>query len=383
MDYDVVIVGGGPTGGIVGEAVAKNGYKVCIIEEHREIGKPLQCAGLVSKNLLKEFQFKKNIILNSFNGANFSIGEKKLKIEAKENKAYVIDRPMLDREIITNSIRAGCDIFLGKRVEGIKKVSEGWEVFFGGKKIFGKVLVGADGVQSNVSLWSGLKRPKEIISCIQAHCIGKVDEINKVSIFVGKEIAPNFFSWLIPLNENEALIGVGANSNASYFLRKILKNKLILSHISSPKPISYFSGCIPIGFSEKTYGDRVLSVGDSAGQVKPLTGGGLYTGIVCARICGDTITKFLSSNYSLHNYQKAWRKKIVKELSFGEKIRKVFISLSDEKLSEIITFLNDKDIKKIISIYGDIDAHFGLYKLLFKKFPKLVKFALPIIKSFL
>ncbi|MEW5760988.1 MAG: NAD(P)/FAD-dependent oxidoreductase, partial [Candidatus Thermoplasmatota archaeon] len=121
MDYDVVIVGGGPTGGIVGEAVAKNGYKVCIFEEHREIGKPLQCAGLVSKNLLKEFQFKKNIILNSFNGANFSIGEKKLRIEAKENKAYVIDRPMLDREIITNSIRAGCDIFLGKRVEGIKK----------------------------------------------------------------------------------------------------------------------------------------------------------------------------------------------------------------------------------------------------------------------
>ena len=45
-DYDAIIVGAGPVGGHLGRVLSEHGLHVLMLEEHREIGKPFQCAGL-------------------------------------------------------------------------------------------------------------------------------------------------------------------------------------------------------------------------------------------------------------------------------------------------------------------------------------------------
>ena len=53
MQADVLIVGGGPAGAAVAKGLSKNGFSVIIVEEHREIGRPVQCSGLVSPRVLE------------------------------------------------------------------------------------------------------------------------------------------------------------------------------------------------------------------------------------------------------------------------------------------------------------------------------------------
>ena len=63
--YDVVIVGAGPAGCRAAELIANKGYKVLILEQQKQVGKPVQCAGLVSWRLKKLLpNLPKNIIVN-------------------------------------------------------------------------------------------------------------------------------------------------------------------------------------------------------------------------------------------------------------------------------------------------------------------------------
>lgn len=83
FDYDVAIVGGGPIGSTLAYKIAKEGYKVAILDKKKEIGIPLQCAGIVSKNLMDVNEIPDNLILNSVKGAYLHSSNNTLKVEKK------------------------------------------------------------------------------------------------------------------------------------------------------------------------------------------------------------------------------------------------------------------------------------------------------------
>ena len=62
LDWDVIIVGAGPVGGRTGELLAQRGQRVLILEEHEEIGRPFQCAGLVTPNAMKQVNLYETIL---------------------------------------------------------------------------------------------------------------------------------------------------------------------------------------------------------------------------------------------------------------------------------------------------------------------------------
>ena len=65
MKYDVVVVGSGPAGSMTAQQVAKSGFKVALIEEHKTIGNPVHCAGLVTTRTLDHAGIdKKKIVLS-------------------------------------------------------------------------------------------------------------------------------------------------------------------------------------------------------------------------------------------------------------------------------------------------------------------------------
>ena len=71
--YDAVIAGGGPIGNYVAKNIAHEGFKVLVLEEHREIGVPLKCAGLVSSRAFDFFNVDKNkVIQNEIYGAHIN-----------------------------------------------------------------------------------------------------------------------------------------------------------------------------------------------------------------------------------------------------------------------------------------------------------------------
>ena len=119
--YEVVVVGAGPTGSAAARYCAEMGISTLLVEEHATIGYPLQCAGLLSTAAFAECRVSRDPIIREIRGARINSGdEDTLTIDGGTTKAFVVDRPRLDREMATLALRAGAEMVLKTRVYGIE-----------------------------------------------------------------------------------------------------------------------------------------------------------------------------------------------------------------------------------------------------------------------
>jgi len=129
----------------------------------------------------------------------------------------------------------------------------------------------------------------------------------------------------------------------------------------------------------------MLLVGDAAAQVKPTSGGGIYTGLLCAKYCSSVAIEALNKNdfsiSMLKNYHKKWSAGIGRELNLGMKLRSIFKKLNDRQLDKYIKRFQNPIIIDTISKYGDIDYPSKLIKPLLERTPSLIKLLPKIIKK--
>jgi geranylgeranyl reductase family protein len=400
-DYDVVIVGAGIAGSFTGRQLAKKGYKVLLVEEHREVGRPVQCAGLVTPRIMQLVpELEPECIINKVHGAKiYSPSGKELIIDAGTTKAIVVDRLRFDQCLASAATKAGAGLFLGTKAISARRMDEKVEIELlrNNEKlsVVCSLIVGTDGVQSQVSTWFALKRPKTILSGFGAEMAGVDMEPGFVEIYLGNDVAPNFFSWMIPKSyENvdgrvPARVGLvckNTKKRAIDYYQQLFNHPIAGPKLKNSKPIQFISGGVPIGTVSKSYSDNVMLVGDSAGQVKATSGGGIYTSLVCAQLCAQT-AEFAIENGDfsakvLGTYQKAWQGRLGKELKHGMRLHKVYMHLNDSQLEEGFKLLGDESILNIISRKGDIDYPSKVTRELFKRVPQLLKFAKPYIRSF-
>jgi len=108
VNYDVIVVGGGPAGCKAAGLIAGRGFKVLVAEEHERIGEPVQCAGLLSPRTLKAAAVPEEIIINKIHGAYIhSPGGETLTVRGPEEYAYVVDRAVFDRKMSEQARQAG------------------------------------------------------------------------------------------------------------------------------------------------------------------------------------------------------------------------------------------------------------------------------------
>ena len=114
---------------------------------------------------------------------------------------------------------------------------------------------------------------------------------------------------------------------------------------------------IPLGTLARSYGDRVLVIGDAAGQVKPTTGGGIYFGHLGAQIAAGVLDGALSSDNltadQLSRYQKQWRAKMGKELSRGYWSRWAYTKLSDRQIERIFSIVDSNGMTEALLNSGN------------------------------
>ena len=118
-------------------------------------------------------------------------------------------------------------------------------------------------------------------------------------------------------------------------------------------------GCIPLGPQSSTATDGIIITGDTAGQVKPTSGGGVYMGAICAKIAGEVAGNAAlegdSSASRLTEYDRSWREIVGRELGIGMRIHKVLGRLDDEDFNELMNFFGEPEVLELINTYGDID----------------------------
>jgi geranylgeranyl reductase family protein len=394
MEYDVSIVGGGPIGGYTAGEIARENFKVAVIEKNKEIGMPVNCAGLVTPRVLDFLQISnKNIIQNNVKGANIhSPSGNILSIGGEKVHAVVIDRSKFDKEIIRNSENNGAEIFIDDNVLSAQKNKNFIELKTSkGHNIKSKLVIGADGPHSTIRDRFAFPEPTEYLIGIGAEITNTHLDPNFVEIFVGNNIAPGFFAWIIPTNKNGETARIGlcinqkANHSPKYYFSNFFKNKNSIPFLKKINITKYIGGIVPLGALKKTFASNILIVGDAAAQVKPTSGGGIYTGLRCASHCSTVVIDSLQKNnfnsQQLKKYHKLWSADVGRELYLGMKFRTIYKSLTDKQMDKYIEKFKNQKITDIISKYGDIDFPSKLIKPLLKKAPTLLKLLPNVMKE--
>lgn len=380
--FDVVIVGAGPAGSLAAERIARKGFQVALLEEHREIGEPIQCGGLVTPRVFDYVTCKETILAEIHGAEIFSPKGRCLRIDGHETEAVVVDRAMFDRAIATEAVRAGAHTFLGTQAQAASYADGGVEVLVDRdgdtRKIRGKILIGCDGVRSNVAKWFHILRPKKILPGFEVELAGVRGDPGLVKLFVGNEIAPGFFGWIIPSGDTARVGLCVGEGNAYAHLERMLKRPEVQQYTKGAQPILYIVGGIPIGFPRRTYADNVMVVGDAACQAKATSGGGIFTSLHCASLAAETAVQALEkgdfSSRMMHRYHKAWTKSIGKELRKDLAIHESFERLTDAQFEELFEIFDDPEILHLIEDTADIDFPSKIGWTLIRRDPRILKY---------
>jgi len=390
--YDVIIAGAGPAGCYAASLLAKEKIRTAVYEEHSAVGEPIHCAGLVTERVMDFLPTASpDLIQNKIYGAHIHApSDTTLTIGGDHVHALVIDRKRFDETLAQHARAAGADLFLEHKVTTANLQDNLVQVGLQHQELTiqasSKILIGADGPHSTIRTMFGFPKPTEILQGIGAEITDVDLDCRYVHIFTGHKIAPGFFAWIIPMNQDgtKARIGlcIGTHHDhpLTHYFASLLKHPLI----EDATVLKRYGGVIPLGALKKTVNVRVMLVGDAAAQVKPASGGGLYPGLLCARHCAavaaQAIHKDSFASDVLEEYHARWMRDIGHELSLGMRFRGLYAQFTDQQLNHYIEKFNTEKIRDVINTYGDIDYPTKLAFPLLRTSPSLLSLLPSMLK---
>ncbi len=347
----VAIVGGGIVGLVLARELALNGIDCTVYESRRRIGEGAnKASGILSVEGLKHIGISyKSALVNTLDGAVVYGGGKKLRIKAKETKAYVLDRELLAQSCAKEAKDAGAKILLNTKL--------GREELLALAK--DSIVVGADGAVSNVASCFGFPEIKDYILTYKAEYKGvKIADMHSVELFFSGP-AKKFFGWTVPYSDSVLEVGIGewmrSKRNSFSVFKAFVTNERIVEEISGAAQMDGRASLIPLNARKRTVKGNVLLVGDAAGQVKATTGGGIIFGSLCAKLAAKAIINHIKRGDPLSAYERMWRKKYGGDLKLHKMIHGYYSMLGSRGFAAMLGMWQLLGIDKFLSEHGDMD----------------------------
>ena len=345
---DVIVVGGGPAGSRTAYMLARLGWGVTVLEKEGAVGNKSCCTGIIGQECVRSFDIDESVILRKVKGARlFSPTGKMLYITRDEDQASILDRVAFDMAMARRAQNAGAQYIFDSAVHDIRVTKEGVELYCErrGGRLIARTVVIASGCGTRLTEKLGFGKAADFVAGAQADVVTKGQD--EVEVYFGQEVAPGFFGWLVPTTAGNARVGLLSRHAPDKYLKGLLDSLVSGDKIVADgwKPSH---GSIPLRPLRKTFGERILVVGDAAGQVKPTTGGGIYYGMLCADIAAGELNRALHrddlSARSLSQYDRQWRRKLGRELMVGYGARKLFERLSDQQIDRLFDIIEKNRI---------------------------------------
>ena len=356
---NIAIVGAGPIGSYAAYQLSKQGFNVHLFDQKpkKELGKPIQCTGLLTSEIKKFIPLNKNFLINTFSHVEvFSPTGKKIKINKTE---YLVDRIKFDQHLLNLAIDQGTTFYPKHKLISI---TSNYQLIFKHKKkenvISPDIIIGADGPSSLITKHlNPLLLKRDYYVGFQATIKGNFNPTTYQTLF-NNNLAPELFAWLVPESSTMARIGLATRKRPAHYFTKLL------AHLSiSPKNIiEKQAGTIPIYTPNLiTKQDNIYLLGDAAGHVKATTLGGIIPGFKAA----------INLTHKLTNRQPPFH--ISKNLNLHLKIRTILNKFSNQDYHKLINLISKPKIKKLLSTHSR-ESPKKLLQKIFLKEPRFLRF---------
>lgn len=347
--YDCIVVGGGPAGAWAAKHAAENGASVLLLEKDREVGVPVRCAEAVGEGGFKTVvEPDPRWISTVIHGAVLiAPNGREVVVESETTRGYVLDRKIFDYDLVHMAARRGVEVKTKAYVSDLIKPNgavEGVRVQHLGKQydLRAKVVIGADGVESRVGRWGGLRtniKLKDMESCLQMTLANVKVDPRYIYLYFGDQIAPGGYLWVFPKNDQLANVGLGVSGEfARHKSAKRYLQEFVDKNFPNASVLYTVVGGVPCAATlKKIVGDGLMLVGDAAHQVNPMSGGGIVTamqaGQIAGRVAAQAIEEGDISEKRLDEYAREWHKAEGKNHERFYSIKKAIYKLTDDDLN--------------------------------------------------
>lgn len=346
--FDVIVAGGSIAGLTFAAEAAEKGLSVLVAEEHDEIGEPEKCDGLVSLRGLKQYGQppRPEVVQNRIaTGVIHSPMGKQFAINTAALDVVVLDRSAYDKQVADEARANGAEIVTGARASDFLEIHDGVSVDIGWETLTAQYYVDATGPSSS--------HRRGILPAATYELEGEWVRDGVVEVFLDAIRFPQFFAWVIPTGGHFAKVGVAGTGIGPFkALDSFLADRpyRIIRKVSAP---IYIGGPT----SKFVIGRRVL-VGESAGQVKPTTAGGIMTSVAGAVMAAHWVSESIRLNDSglLVNYQRDWDGQFLREMKTMLRLRSVFGRLSNADLDALVSTMATPELALRLS-RTDFDFH--------------------------
>ncbi len=368
IETDVIVVGSGPAGSSAAKHAALGGANVILIDKKSEIGSPKRCAEGVSIEGLEKLGIEpsprwvtkkiEGVRIQTPDGTDTWLTEDEVKLP---EAGYILARKVFDKHMAMDAARAGAEIRIKTLATGMDKIEDGFivstESMGKTEEIKAKIVIAADGPEGHVARWAGLKgsaKAKEMESGVQYEmCNVEFEKPGVIEFYLGS-CAPGGYVWIFPKGDDIANVGLAilphkAEKTAIEYLDDFVAKS---PYLKNAQAVEINVGGDPVGgMSKKLYDDNILVCGDAAGQVNPLTGGGIISGMtggMCAgQVAAQAIAEGDCSKKFLKQYDTMAHDELDHEIKRYKKVQEYLLTLSDEELNEIAHAFEGEKFDKI------------------------------------
>ena len=360
---DVAVIGAGPAGLTAARALAARGHDVVVLEEHPGIGVPVHCTGVLGVDAFTEFDLPRESILGTAHTATFVAADgSSVSVDAERVEAAVVDRALFDQGLAASSRRAGAELRSDARVRAIAVGAAGVAIGVeGGDRVEARACIIACGANYRFNRQLGLGVPRTFVQSAQLE--QPLDGLDRVEVHLGRDVAPGGFAWLVPLERDgrpHARLGLMCDTRALARFRQFAARMRQRFGAAGDWPDPRLK-VLPLGPVSRTYGTRLLAVGDAAGLVKPTTGGGIYYSLISGRIAAETLDEALAADdlrdARLRRYETEWRARLGADIRIGLAFRTLASRLNDRAIDAVVELARVDGIVPLLRETADFNWH--------------------------
>ncbi|MDO8445313.1 MAG: geranylgeranyl diphosphate reductase [Deltaproteobacteria bacterium] len=381
----VAIIGGGPAGAAAAMTLAKAGVETYLIEKDLNGDKP--CGGGIPSGSLKEFDIPDYLFERKVTKVGI-VAPSGYEVIAEVKNGYVgmVDRMKFDPWLREKAVESGARLIEGVFTGFSQKeltpppplFSKEGKIeinFKQGEKedsIEVDAVIAADGVNSAVAKQIGAERPQVYLTVQEkVELTGETQKLyeDRCEFWYGADISPNFYGWVFPKG-SFATIGTGAPYGYGKFMDDYMAafKKRLGVRFDGAKILKRQAFPLPMGpIKKKVYGN-VLLVGDAAGTVMPVSGEGIYYGIMSGKMAAEAVIKG-----DVASYDREWKRVYGSQFRLMSLLCRWFYK--DDKWRErLVRMHDDKDAQeRSLALWLEKEKKYPIYSIYGKIVKSLLK----------